>query len=151
MLFKLSFSLLVLGTNALENNNVDNMRVRELKKLLRERDEPCIGCIERSDFVAKVKSVLLRETPEAQREAERRWKKAELVKEQKQDALARAAAEAEDEIQNAIRSTKAAKKVDILKKSILTEDGKTLQSATVKTLLNAYRAVEDTLSDFSVP
>ena len=53
------------GTNALcfmvadkqiDLNNVDlkKLRVKQLKKILSDWDEDCVGCLEKSDFIKKI-------------------------------------------------------------------------------------------------
>ena len=43
-----------------KNINLKIMRVRELKKILSDWDETCNGCLEKSDFVKKIESVMNR-------------------------------------------------------------------------------------------
>lgn len=37
------------------NTDYSKMRVKQLKKILGERGVECVGCVEKSDFIAKIK------------------------------------------------------------------------------------------------
>ena len=153
--------LLLVGccVGSFSGDDVHNMRVRDLKRILRARDEPCQGCIERSDYVAKVEEILRKESPEAQLQAELRWKQKEIQREAKLLEAALEKSQREGAIRDAFRSKKAAKKANQVAgqlladqqnkpvKEIGTVEGNNLQAP----LLSAYRAVQDALSEFSVP
>lgn len=138
--------------------DVDKMRVRELKRMLRERDEPCVGCIEKVDFVKAVRNVLLRETPEAQRQAAEEWKAKELKKQRKEQRKEVAEANSDATINNAWRASKAAKKVKELKERLVAAEAiqdyselKSSQPDSIKTLMSAYKTVQDALGEFALP
>lgn len=38
------------------NTDYSKMRVKQLRKILGERGVECVGCVEKSDFIAKIKA-----------------------------------------------------------------------------------------------
>ena len=38
------------------NTDYSKMRVKQLRKILGERGVECIGCVEKADFIAKIKA-----------------------------------------------------------------------------------------------
>ena len=46
----------LLADKQIDLNNVDlkKLRVKQLKKILSDWDEDCVGCLEKSDFIKKI-------------------------------------------------------------------------------------------------
>ena len=46
----------------LKNTDLKKLRVKQLKKILNDFDEDCIGCVEKSDYVKKIQNLMKEHT-----------------------------------------------------------------------------------------
>ena len=52
-------TFLSIADKQIDLNNVDlkKLRVKQLKKILNDWDEECVGCLEKSDFIKKIEQL----------------------------------------------------------------------------------------------
>ena len=53
------YIFLLLTDKQIDLNNVDlkKLRVKQLKKILSDWDEECVGCLEKSDFIKRIEQL----------------------------------------------------------------------------------------------
>lgn len=55
----INFDLIPIADKQIDLNNVDlkKLRVKQLKKILSDWDEECVGCLEKSDFIKRIEQL----------------------------------------------------------------------------------------------